>query len=216
MPGIAAERPPQQRQRLVLGHAATGLVRQRNHAIDVGKIRQRIVAAKRILLEDIGDKACHMRAAIHRGEDADIVARGDPSVGTTDAVKRRGQIEVRGRFHVDAESIVLGKIAHAAILGVNMLARRDRCGGETDDLAIAEDRLARRDRLDRNLVAGRDAFDRRHAVGDDHPWRQACARDQHAVVGMQADDGCRGHGSLLSLSRVHLPRTLRSARAMRC
>ena len=145
VPRIAAERPAQQRQRLVLRHAAAGLVGQRDHAVDIGEVGERIVAGERILLEDIGDHAGDMRAAIHRGEDADIIAGRNPPVGTANALEGRGQIEVRHRLDVDAEGVVLGEIAHAAILGVHMLARRNRRGRKADDLAVAVDRLADRD-----------------------------------------------------------------------
>ena len=172
----------------------------RDHAVDIGKIRQRVVAGERVLLEDIGDEACDMRAAIHRGEDADIVARRHAAIGAADAIEGRRQIEVRHRLDVDAIGIVLGEIAHAAVLRVDMLARRNRRGGEADDLAVAADRLAQRDRLDRDLVAGGNALGRGDAIGDDEPGRQARARDQHAVVRMQADDGCWGHGKVSRLS----------------
>ena len=142
MPRVAAERPPQQRQRLALRHAAAGLVGQRHHAIDVGKIGQRVVAGERIALEHVGDHARDMRAAVHRGEDADVVARRDPAVRAADALEGRGQIEIRHRLDVDAIGIVLGEIAHAAVMGVHVLARRNRRGGEADDLAVAADRLA--------------------------------------------------------------------------
>ena len=196
MPRVAAERAAQERQRLVLRHAAAGLVGQRHHAVDVGEIGQRIVAGERILLEDIRDHAGDMRAAIHRGEDADIVAGRHPAVGTADAVEGRGQIEIRRRRDVDAEGIVLGEIAHAAILGVDVLARRDRRGRKADDLAVAADRLADRDGADRNLVARRNPLDRGDALGHHHAGRQARARDQHAIIGMQSNDGGWGHGSL--------------------
>src|SRR5258706_11321273 len=81
-----------------------------------------------------------MRAAVHRGEDADIVAGRHAPIGTADAVKGRGQIEVRRRGDVDAERVVLGEITHAAILGMDMLARLDRRGRKADDLAIAAGR----------------------------------------------------------------------------
>ena len=194
MPRIAAEGAPEQRQRLVLRHAAAGLVGQRHHAVDVREIGQRIVAGERILLEDVGDHARDMRAAIHRGEDADIVAGRDPSVGAADALEGRGQIEIRRRRDVDAEGIVLGEIAHAAILGVDVLARRDWNGRKADDLAVAPHRLAGRDGADRDLVARRNPLDCGDAVRHHHACRQARARNQHAIIGMQADDGCWGHG----------------------
>jgi len=102
-------------------------VGQRHHAIDIGEIGQWIVAGERILLEDVRHHACDMGAAIHASENADVVAGGDAAVGAADAVEGRRQIEVRRRRDIDAERIVLGEIAHAAILGVDVLSRRDRC-----------------------------------------------------------------------------------------
>ena len=113
-----------------------------------------------------------MRAAIHRREDADIIAGRHPSVGTADAIEGRGKIEVRHRLDVDAKRIVLGEIAHPAILGMNMLARRNWRGRKADDLAVAADRFADRDGTDRNLVAGGNALDRGHAIGHDHSGRK--------------------------------------------
>ena len=200
MPRVAAERPPQQRQRFVLRHAAAGLVRQRHHAIDIREIGQRIVAGERILLEDVGDHARDMRAAIHAGENADVVARRDPPVGTANALECRRQIEIRRRLDVDAACIVLGEIAHADVLHVNMLARRNRLGRKADDLAVTPDRLTDRDWLHRHLVAGRNPLGRRDAFGHLRARQQARARNHHAVVRMQPNDGCWGHGGLRYLS----------------
>src|SRR6185437_11965273 len=103
---------------------------------------ERIVAGERVLLEDVGDKARDMGAAIHGGEDADIVAGGDPAIRAADAVERRRQIEVRHWLDVDAIGVILVEIAHAAVLRMHMLAGRDGPGGKADDLAIPNDRLA--------------------------------------------------------------------------
>jgi hypothetical protein len=196
VPGVAAKRAAQDGQRLVLGHAAAGLVGERDHAVDIGKIRQRIVVGERILLEDIGDHAGDMGAAVHRGEDADIVAGRHPPVGAADAIESRGQIEIRCRRNVDAEGVILGEIAHAAILRMHVLAGRDRGRRKADDLAVTADRLADRDGADRDFVAGRNPLECGHSVRHHHARRQARARDQHAVVRMQADDGGWGHGEV--------------------
>src|SRR4051812_12303326 len=109
MPRIATERAAEQRQGLVLRHAAAGLMGQRNHAVDIGEVGQRIIAGERIFLEYVGDEACDMRAAIHRGEDADIVARGDAAVRAADAFEARRQVKIRRRLDVGAIGIVLGE-----------------------------------------------------------------------------------------------------------
>jgi len=185
VPRVAAERPAQDGQRLVLRHAAAGLMGQCDHAIDIREIGQRIIAGERVLLEDIRDHARDMRAAIHRGENADIVAGRHAPVGTADAVEGRRQIEIRRRRNVDAEGIVFCEIAHAAILGVDMLARRDRRGRKADDLAVAADRLADRDGAGRDLVARGNALDRGHAVGHHH----AGGRLERAIS--TPSSGCR-------------------------
>ena len=200
MPRITAERPAQNRQRLILSHAAAGLVGQRHHAIDIGKIGQRIVAGERILLEDIRHHAGDMGAAVHAGEDADVVAGGDAAVRALDTVEGRRQIKVRRRRYVNAERIILGEIAHAAILRVDMLSRCDRLRGKADDLAVATDRFACCDGTDRNLVARGNALDRDDTLRHLDARHQAATCDQHAIVGMQSDHGGRGHGCLLFLT----------------
>jgi len=112
-----------------------------------------------------------------------------PPVGAADAVEGCRQIEIRRRRDVHAIGNSLFANRHAAILGVNVLARRNRNGGKADDLAVAADRLTGRNRPDRDLVACGNPLDRGHASATTMPAGQARARDQHAVVGMQADDG---------------------------
>jgi hypothetical protein len=114
-----------------------------------------------------------MGAAVHGGEDADIVAGRHASIRPDDAVEGCGQIKVRRRRDTDAEGVVLGEIAHAAILGVDMLPRQDRRGRKADDLAIAADRFARCDSPDRHFMPGRNPLDRRNPVGHHHAGRQA-------------------------------------------
>ena len=194
VPREAAERAAQQRQRLARRHAAAGLVRQRHHAIDVRIVGQRIGAGERVALEIVGDDVGDMRRAVHAGQDADVVARRHPPVGPHDALEGRRRIEIGGRPHVLAIGVVLGEIAHAAVVHMHVLARRDRGEGEADDLAVAADRLAGRVRAHRDLVPGRDAHRGRDTLGHRRAGQQGGAGDHHAVVGMQADHGGRGHG----------------------
>ena len=90
---VAGERPAQHAQRLVLGHAAAGLVGQRDDAVDVGVIRQRVVAGERIALEHVGDETGDMGGTIHAGQDADVIARRDLAVGPADALERGRRVE---------------------------------------------------------------------------------------------------------------------------
>ena len=80
MPGIASERTTQQLQRLAFRHAAAGLVRQRDHAIDVRVVGQGIEAGEGVALERIRHQSRYMGAAVHRGQDPDVVARRYPPV----------------------------------------------------------------------------------------------------------------------------------------
>src|SRR5947207_15326175 len=82
----------------------------------------------------------------------------------------------------------LGKSA-----SMDVLARRDRRCRKSDDLAIAPDRLADGNRPDRDLVSRRNAVASGYAVRHDGARRQARARDQYAIVGMQSDDGWGRH-----------------------
>ncbi len=195
---VAAERAPQQCERFVLRHAAAGLVGERNDAVDIGIVGERIVPGEGILLEHVGDHAGHMGAAIHRGEDADIVARRDAAVAAPEAHESRRQIEIRRRLDVHAIGVVAVEIAHAAILGVDVLARRNRLRREADDLAVAADLFAGRDGADGDLVAGGNALAGHHAFRHLDTGQQRGARDQYSVVVMQTNDGRWSHRNFLA------------------
>jgi len=146
--------------------------------------------------------------------DADIVACGGTAVGAAIALEggALGLGDKVGRMGVGAEGVVALEIAHGAVLHMDMLAGADRLGGEADDLVVAPDRLARRDRPGRHLVPGRDV------AGGGHPLfrnrgarRDIGAGEDDIVVTVQADEEARaGHwfraGScacLANLGRVH-------------
>jgi hypothetical protein len=126
------------------------------------------------------------------------------------ALERRGQIEIRRRPGVHAVGVILGEIAHAHVLHMDMLARRDRGGGEADDLAVTPHRLALPDRADRGLVAGGNTLRCRHSLADLRARQQSRACDHNAIVRVEADDRCGCHGTLLGIPstvmRRHDPR----------
>ncbi len=110
------------------------------------------------------------------GQDADVVAGGDAAVGPADAHGSRGGRVRAGRAGVDARGVVLGEVAHAAVVHVDVLAGRDVGGGEADDLAVAPDRLAERDGPHRDLVAGGDPSAGRRRRGPLRRPAAACVR----------------------------------------
>ena len=80
-----------------------GVVRQRHHAVDVGKGGERVGVV--LAREVVGDGARHGGRAVDAGQHADVVARGDAAVG-------KGEPElitepVRDRFEVHHGTVLL-------------------------------------------------------------------------------------------------------------
>ena len=91
-------------------HAAAGAVHERHHAVDL-----RIVVEHAGAVDLLGDEARDRCRAVHRGEDADIVARADLAVRPQIALEggallRRQQLVVLGAF---GEVVVAREIVHA-------------------------------------------------------------------------------------------------------
>ena len=71
MPRVAGDGTAEHVGRLAVArHAATGLVRERDDAVDIGIVIQPV-------FEMLRDHARHRGRAIHAGEDADVVTRRD-------------------------------------------------------------------------------------------------------------------------------------------
>ena len=196
VPGEAAQGAAQQFQRFLLRHAAAGLVGEGDDTVHVWVFVQGILALEGITLEHAGDEFGDMGGAVHGREDTDIVAGGDAPVRAADAHEAGLRVKESGRGGGFAEGIVLGEVAHAAIMHMHMPAGADVLGGEADDLAVAADSFARRDGTQGNLVAGGDALGRSGPLSDLDPLHQSGAGDQHVVVRMQRDDEGWGHGRL--------------------
>ena len=158
------------------GHAAAGLVRQRDHAVHVRIVRQRVVLGERVALETSAIGARDVAAAVHRGQDADVVARRDASV-------RRGGCPGRSRAARSCRSAWRarrrrGPCANSPMLEVvhvDVLAGRDRLRREADDLAVAMHRLARGDAAGSRSCGPAGSVD-----GRDLP-RPSRARHDHAA-----------------------------------
>ncbi len=71
------------------------------------------------------------------------------------------------------------------VVGMDMLARRDRLRCEADDLSIAADRVTLRDGVDRNLVPRRDHLGD-HDLGvlglEPRPGQQRLLGDHHIII----------------------------------
>ena len=188
MPRVAAERSAQHLQRLAgaVGRAA-GAVRQRDDAVDVREALER--ARVGVAPEVVGDRARHRRRAVHRGEDADVVARRDAAVGADDAVEGRRVGDVLGRLGAARRRVLAREARELEVVGVDVLARRDRLLGAADDLVVAAHRRAGGDRPRRDLVAGRNQADDGDAFAlDARAADELAARDDDVVVRVDADD----------------------------
>ena len=205
---VAAERPPQERHPLAARiHPAARSVRQRDHAVDVGKTREPLAR------EVLGDPARDRCRAVDRGQDAEIVARRHAAVGTHDALERRRGIDALRRLRVHAERVVAVEAAHLEVVQVHVLAGRDVAARETDDLVVAAHRLARPDRARRDLVARRDEPAHRHALlGEERAADELRARYHHVVVGVKPD---RERGRSKHLGSLHAAGTRARATARR-
>ncbi len=168
-------------------HAAAVPVHQRDHAVDVGEVGERAAA------EMIGDVARRGRRAVHRGQDADEVARRDAAVGAPYALEGRalGLGHERGRLGGGAEGVVAIEIAHRAVVHVNVVARLHGLGREADDLVVLAQRLVERDRRDRDFVAGRDVGAADHVGARQAGAGQQVGARHHDIVGRVQSDGQR-------------------------
>jgi hypothetical protein len=100
------------------------------------------------------------RRAVDRRQQGDVVARSHPAVGP--AVAHEGP--ALGLRHQLDGAVVLGErvvqlqlaLVDLDVVGVDVVAGRDRLRGEADDLPVATDGVALGDGADRDLVAGRD------------------------------------------------------------
>jgi len=193
--GIAHQRAAQNVRALARRHAATQAVIDRQHAVDIRVSLERIAA-----IEVIGNCAHHGRRAVHRGDDADVVARADIAVRAHITLEG-GRLGKLGRIVLAlAESIIALEFAHRQVVHMDMPAALDVAGCKTDDLVVAAHRLALFDVARRHLVARRNHVAHAQALGLDFCARQELlAGDHDIVVRMQTDDEWGGHGVLLIL-----------------
>ena len=135
--GIALQGPEQGVVALVIArHAAAGTVDDRHDTIDVFKIVE-----PALFLGCLGDEAGHRAGTVHRGENAEIVAGADAAVSAVVAHEMTLFAGGRKRPHFGRKFLRLGVAAHAEIVDMNMCARCDGTGRDSNGLAIADDLL---------------------------------------------------------------------------
>jgi hypothetical protein len=134
--------------------AATGLVGDREHTVDV-----RIVTLH--VAEAVLHELAYAGRAVHARDDRDVVARADPAVVALEAVE--GAHPLRGmeidRAHVHPALVAVGaQIADAEVLRVDVVSDRDVARREADHLAVAANGSAGGHRVPGHLVAGLDVL----------------------------------------------------------
>ena len=146
--GMAGVAPLRALERLVAlalgGEAAAGAVHEGDDAVDVG-----------VLLQDagpgdgLGHEAGHRGRAVHAGQDADVVARAGLAVGAAEAFEGGARLGRQQLLvaRILGEGVVALEGGERAVVRVHVAAGSDVLGGEADDLAELEDRLALGDRL---------------------------------------------------------------------
>ena len=156
MARVTGQRAAQQLQGLALGvHRATGAVRERHDAVHLRVVRQGF--GKYVPAEAVGDGARHRGRTVHRGQDADVVARGHAAVAAHNAHESgrlRHQHRGAGVQRGDLRGIAF-EIGHAQVVHMHMLATAYGLRGKADDLAVATHRRTGLHIAHRHFVARR-------------------------------------------------------------
>ena len=181
----------------VSGKPAAGAVHEGDRAVDAGIILEHARA-----VDLLGDELRDRGRAVHRREHADVVARAGAPARAHVALEGRAQLggEHLVVLRVLADAVVAGEIMERHVMLVHPFARADAARGKADDLAELAHRRALADRLDRHLVAARDAL----ACGGARGLRARRHRvdgDDDVVLRRKADDARRGHGLLTAPGR---------------
>jgi hypothetical protein len=168
-------------------------VHQRDDTVDVRIIGEQAGAVD-LLRHEGGDAG----GAIHRGEDADVVARTRPAAGPAISLES-GALRLRQQRlgpRILGVAVIPLEGGEIAIVGVDVLARLDRPRGKADDLAELDDGLAQLKRRRRQLVPARHALVRRDALHH-LPGGDGIHGDHHIVRRVEAQvpaGAAGGHG----------------------
>ncbi len=186
----AAERAPQLIHVGTEGVPAAFAVGKRDDAIDIGRQRLAIVAAR--------DQVRRVRRAIAGRHHGDVVTRAHAAI-LARVAEERGGIRAccrHGRFR-SREFVVEHQFLEGEVVGVDVASGLDGNLGAADHLPVALHGFAGGDVPQRDLVAGGDGVGRAHrdavhaklgAGGQGH------AGDRDVVGGVQVDGGVLGVG----------------------
>ncbi|SPR99610.1 hypothetical protein CBM2634_B100003 [Cupriavidus taiwanensis] len=174
------------------GHATAIGVLQADHVIDVGVLRQQL------FLDAAHRELHHALDALHRGGNAQDVARADRAVGIAVALEGIA-IQRRQRRHARADRQVLqpGGGRHADHALVDPAATREVPERVADHDVVANHRVAFAQVGQRDLVALRDRFGQHQAA------REGGACGQPAVIGHDGDVVVRVHRDVEGARCLH-------------
>ena len=88
-------------------------------------------------VEVIGDVARHGGRAVHRGDDADVVAGADPARAPVIAHEAAAEVggQHSGRVGLDRELMVGPGFGHGEVVQMDVITRRDVLRGDANHLA---------------------------------------------------------------------------------
>jgi hypothetical protein len=161
-------------------------VSERHHTVD---IREFVERARRAEL--LGNDPRNRGRTIHGGQNADVVAGGDPAIGAHDAFECRCLVrrERRGIAAVAADRAIRLTWNKSEVVGVHVLTGLDPAARRPDDLAELPNRLALLDTTHRNLVTARDGLAGGDCTSlDRFACRDVAHRDDDRIIRMETHD----------------------------
>ena len=186
MAGIAKDRAPQELVPLAgRGHGTAGRVGEGDDPVDGGVVSRspRFSTSAAMKRETLAEQFTVV-------SEPDHVACPDLAVAAAEATERARGDRARRRWASLGKRTGDLERPVAEIVDVDMVAWRDGDRGAPDDVAVLAHGLSGRDRMQGDLVTGRDGSggDQLPAIDrEDGSWRGVRPEHGHVVVGMQQD-----------------------------
>ena len=177
----------------LVGHAAALIVHDRGEAVDIGEARQQQPVRR------LGDGIADGGGAVHRGEDADVVARAHAPARPGEALE--GGARGRRMEHAGGAGLIGMAVRHGGIVAVHMGAGGDVFGRDRHHLAVFDDRRTLRHRGDREFVPLRNIREQGDAKRRLARFQRA-QRHADGIGRAQMHEGGAGGGHARALSRM--------------